>query len=131
MDRYPNDPERHLVDDSDMTQTERNLALESQIQDLETQLAVLRRQLSETELDQWRGRIDDLEVQVHLASLDTRDVLAPMIEDLRNAWLDAREMLSDSATTATDVAGTLRDGLEQAMADIRSAVLEARSRVGD
>ncbi|HTO00444.1 MAG TPA: hypothetical protein VL068_07200 [Microthrixaceae bacterium] len=100
--------------------------LEAQITDLEVQLAEVRRQLSEAELDQWRGRIDDLEVQIHLGSLDARDQLMPLVEDLRNTWLDAREKVTKSASTASDAAETLRAGLEQAMGEIRTAVLQAR-----
>jgi hypothetical protein len=109
-----------------MSDTDRISSLEGQIADLERQLGEMRRQLSEAELDQWRGRIDDLEVQVHLGTLDVRDRLSPLIEDLRNAWLDAREQLSGSTETASDVVTTLRKGLEQAMGEIRAAVLEAR-----
>lgn len=110
-----------------MSDNDRISSLEGQIADLERQLGEMRRQLSEAELDQWRGRIDDLEVQAHLGSLDVRDRLNPLIEDLRNAWLDAREQLSDSTDTASEVVTTLRKGLEQAMGEIRSAVVEARS----
>lgn len=76
-----------------------------------------------------RGRIDDIEVQVHLGSLDLRDQLTPVIEDLRDAWLDASAKVSDSTDTASDVLGTLRTGLESAMDEIRKAVSEARSTV--
>ena len=102
---------------------------EQQISDLEAQLTEVRQQLSEAELDQWRARIDDLEVHVHLGSLETRDLLAPLVEDLRNAWLDAREQTAKSASTASDAAGALRNGLDRAMDEIRTAVLQAKATV--
>lgn len=111
-----------------MDDNDRIAGLEAQLQDLETQLGEVRRQLAQAELDQWRGRIDDLEVQAHLGSLEARDQIDPLIENLRNAWLEARSKLSSQTTTASDVVGTLRDGLEQAMGEIREAVAAARSR---
>ena len=114
-----------------MNETDRTTQLESQITGLEEQLQSLRKQLSEAELDQWRGRIDDLEVQLHLGALDVRERVAPLLEDLRNAWLDARARVSDGTNTASDVATTLGAGLEGAMSEIRTAVLEARSAVAD
>ena len=108
---------------------ERISGLEQQISDLEAQLTEVRQQLSEAELDQWRARIDDLEVHVHLGSLETRDLLAPLVEDLRNAWLDAREQTARSASTASDAAGALRNGLDRAMDEIRTAVLQAKATV--
>lgn len=112
-------------------QQDRTAQLERQIENLEAELSELRRQLAEAELDKWRGRIDDLEVQVHLASLDAQDRLEPLIENLRDTWSNARETLSEGAATAIDVAGTLRAGLDQAMADLRRAVLDARSISSD
>lgn len=110
-----------------MSDTDRIDALETQIEDLETQLGDLRVQLAKAELDQWRARIDDLEVQVHLASMDAGDAAAPLVEELRNKWLEAKAGLVDTASVATDVADSLRKGLEQAMSDIRRALLEAKS----
>lgn len=106
---------------------DRIAGLQGQVTDLEQQLIQMRQQLSRAELDQWRGRIDDLEVQAHLASLDVRDQLRPLIKDLRNVWLDARDQLSGTGDTAADVVDTLRGGLERAMGEIRSAVLDART----
>ena len=99
--------------------------LEARIEKLEAQEAKLRQQLAQAEIDQWEGRIDDLEVQLHLGALEAHDRLAPLVETLRNRWLAAQAQLSDSAGTATDVVDTLRSGLERAMKDVRSAVLDA------
>lgn len=102
-------------------------ALEAQISDLDGQLKDVRHQLARAELDQWRGRIDDLEVQAHLGSLAVKDELDPLIDDLRNRWLDARERVTDGSDTANEVVDALRTGLEQAMAEIRRSVIAARS----
>lgn len=100
--------------------------LEGRIAELEKEQAALQRQLAQAQIDQWEGRIDDLEVQVHLGSLEVQDRLDPLLETLRNRWLDAKEQVNRSSDTAGDVFATLRSGLEQAMSDIRSAVSDAR-----
>ncbi len=108
---------------------ERVDGLEQQIDELKAQLQDLRRQLVEAELDQWRGRIDDLEVQARLGSMSVQDRLMPMVEELRNAWLDARERAGERAETASEVTGRLREGFERAMKELRSAVSDAASTV--
>lgn len=106
--------------------TEAEIArLENRILELETQQQALRQQLAQAQIDQWEGRIDDLEVQLHLGELELSDRLAPLVETLRNRWLDAKEQVGLTSSTATDVVETLRSGLEQAMDDIRTAVLDA------
>lgn len=109
-----------------MTSTEDIAGLERRIQELEEQQEALRRQLAQAEIDQWEGRIDDLEVQMHLGTLELSDKLEPLLDTLRNRWLDAKEQVGQSSSTAGDVIDTLRTGLEQAMRDIRTSILEAK-----
>jgi len=100
--------------------------LEKRIHDLETEQEGLRKQLAQAQIDQWEGRIDDLEVQVHLGTLEASDRIDPLVEALRNRWLDAREQVSRAPSTTGDVLDALRSGLEQAMRDIRTAILDAK-----
>lgn len=100
--------------------------LEARIAELEEEQAALRRQLNQAQIDQWEGRIDDLEVQIHLASLEAQERVDPLLEALRNRWLDAREQLGHGADAAGDAFGALRSGLQQAVRDIRDALDEAR-----
>ncbi len=109
------------------TTDHRITALETQIGELRTQLQDVRRQLSEAELDQWRARIDDLEVQAHLGTLEVKQRLDPVVDDLRNRWLDAREQVSNSTDTASEVIDALRKGLEHAMGEMRRSMVEAKS----
>jgi hypothetical protein len=116
---------RSLIMDEDR----RTAALEERIEELEVQLEDLHHQLRRAELDQWQGRVDDVELQVHLASMDVREQLAPLMEALRNRWLDAREQLEINSETASDAVDALRSGLEQALRDIRDAVMQAKSTI--
>jgi molecular chaperone GrpE (heat shock protein) len=110
-----------------MTDQDRIGGLESQIEDLKAQLADVRRRLIDAEFDQWRGRIDDLELQAKLGSMGVQDRVMPVVEQLRDLWLDARERTGDGAETATEVAGRLREGVESAYRELRSAVSDAAS----
>lgn len=108
-----------------MGEQDRIGGLEQQIEDLKAQLADVRRRLVSAELDQWRGRIDDLELQTRLGSMGVQDRLMPVVEQLRDLWLDARERTGDGVDTASEVTGRLREGLESAFKDLRDAVADA------
>lgn len=106
--------------------TSRIEQLETRIHELSDQLDATRRQLAEAQLDQWKGRIDDLEVQLNLAKLEASDTMSPVLEQLRNRWLDAQQQLTTAAGAAGDVFGSLRSGVESAFDDLRAAVRDAR-----
>lgn len=103
--------------------------LEGRIGELEAQQDALRDQLQRAQLEQWEGRIDDLEVQIHLGTLEIGDRVDPLLETLRNRWLDAKNALNDGASTTGDVLDALRNGLDQAMRDVRTAILDAKDVV--
>lgn len=110
-----------------MSDSDRINRLEGEIERLEDQLKELRNQLANAELDRWRGRLDDLEVQARLGAMEADDKVSPLVEQARNRWLDAKAGLGDAVARAADVSSTLRDGLEQAYSDVRDAIVEARS----
>ena len=111
-----------------MADNDRIAKLEERIAKLSEEQAELRTQLARAQLDQWQGRIEDLEVQLKLGAMETNDRLAPLVEQLRGRWLDARAAVDGAASTASDVVDSLRQGLEQAMKDIREAVLTAKDK---
>lgn len=112
-----------------MTTEDRIAKLEAKIDALQAKQAALHQQLTDAQVEQWRARIDDLEVQIHLGAMEANDRLSPMLEKLRETWLDAKTEIEGRAETATTVAETLRIGLESAYHDLRAAVLQARSKV--
>jgi len=106
--------------------TEEQIAvLDTRIEELEDEVAELRSQVLKAHVEQWRGRIEDLEVQVHLGSMEVAERTAPLVQTLQDRWLDAQARMSDSPQTASAVFDALRSGLEQAMSDVRSAVIDA------
>jgi hypothetical protein len=114
-----------------MTENERVKKLEVQIADLEKKQSELFTQLAEARLDQWKGRLEDLEVQVHLGAMETNDRVAALMQKARDRWDDARRQLSGATTAATEVIDTVRGGFENAIDDVRRALLDARKQVAD
>jgi chromosome segregation ATPase len=109
----------------------RMAALEARIAELQEQLAQTRQQLTDAQLDQWKGRIDELEVQMSLGRMEAQEQLEPMVEQLRNRWLDAQSQLRTAGTAAGDVFTALRAGLEQTMEQVREGARTARGRIND
>jgi hypothetical protein len=103
--------------------------MEDRIGGLERELDRMRQELSQARLEQWEGRIDDLEVQAHLGSMEINQRLEPIIETLRNRWLDAKEQLDNASSTANDVFTILRKGFEQSLRDLKDAVSNAKTTV--
>ena len=109
-----------------ITSDERIAKLEAHIDKLETEQRKLRERLTQAQIEQWQGRIEDIEVQSHLASLEAQDRLGPLRDDLRNQWLDVKTQLGHSKDTASDVIDTLRESVEAAIKALRDAVLDTR-----
>jgi gas vesicle protein len=103
--------------------------LEEQISDLHAQQVELRKQLAKAQLDQWQGRFEELEVQMHLGAREASDKANALMEQLRDKWADARRQMEESISTASSVADTVRTGLEQAYTDLRKALLESMGQI--
>jgi predicted nuclease with TOPRIM domain len=112
-----------------MNTEERVTQLEDQFRKVQDQLAELRKQLAKAELDQWQGRVEDLEVQMHLGAVEATDKATAQMHKLRDRWADARRQLEESARTASSVADTVRTGLEKAFDDLCRALLESKSKL--
>ncbi|HEX6419336.1 MAG TPA: hypothetical protein VFZ77_12620 [Acidimicrobiales bacterium] len=111
-----------------MADTDRIAKLEKQIERIEAKQAELYEQLAEARLDQWKGRLEDLEVQIRLGAMDTNDRVSALVQRTRDRWTDAKTQLSGAKATAVDVVETVRGGLETALSDLRKAVVDARKQ---
>lgn len=112
-----------------MTNEDRITGLEGHIRKLQAEQAELRKQLAKAQLDQWRGRIEDLEVQMHLGAMEASDQLTALMHQLRDKWADARRQFEENVSTASGVADAVRTGLENAFDDLRKALLEAKDKL--
>ena len=112
-----------------MTTEERIAQLEAQIDELHAKQAELHKQFAKAQIDQWQGRIEDLELQMHAGAAEANDKLTAMMDQLRSRWADARRQFEDAASTASSVADTVRTGLENAVNEVRKALLESKSKL--
>ena len=80
-------------------------------------------------LDQWKGRIDELKVQVDLAKLDVRGQAQKQVEIAQNACLAAYSKLRDAGRDATESGQALRQGVEKLLQDVKKAFEAAQAVV--
>ena len=112
-----------------MNTEERIAALEARLDQINDAQAEVARKLVKAEIEQWQGRVDDLEVQMHLGTMEATDRLNPMMDELRTTWSLARRQLEDAATLGTETAETLRTGVRNAYQDLRQAILTSSRKV--
>jgi len=108
-----------------MSEAERITKLEERLGELEDEQQAVRSQLLDAQIELWEGRLDDLGVQLHLLSMEARDRLQPVIDQLQSKLADARSTADKRSGTASDVVAELRSGLQSAVDDVRSAVRDA------
>jgi hypothetical protein len=103
--------------------------LKARIDELEQQQDDLRESLARAQLEQWEGRLEDLELQAQLGGMELRDRIEPVLERGRGQLADARRTLESGTTTASEAAAAVRKGIEQAWSDLRAAFSDARDIV--
>ena len=112
-----------------MSRTQTIADLEAHIEALETEEEQLREELARTQMEQWEGHLDDLEVQVHLGAMEVRDRLDPIVARVRGQLAEARSRMETGGETAADAASAIRSGIEAAWKDMRHALAEAQKIV--
>jgi hypothetical protein len=113
-----------------MDSEERIGRLEQQIDRLQAKQEELYKQLAQAQRDQWQGRIDELELQVHLGAMEANDRVRALMDQLSTRWEQARGQFDTTSSTAVGVKDTLVSGLERAVRDVRDALLESRRKIG-
>jgi ElaB/YqjD/DUF883 family membrane-anchored ribosome-binding protein len=80
-------------------------------------------------LDEWRGKIDELLVQVDLASKDVSEDVRSRATAAENAYLAAKNKLREIPKDAGSNLGSLRSGVEKLLDDLRQAYQSAEAAV--
>ena len=80
-------------------------------------------------LEEWRGKIDELLVQVDLASKDISEDVRSRATAAENAYLAAKNKLSEIPKDAGSNLGSLRTGVEKLLDDLRQAYQSAEAAV--
>jgi chromosome segregation ATPase len=112
-----------------MSTEDRIKALESQIEELRAKQTDLNKQLAQAEIDRWKGRIEDLEVQMHLGAMETNDRLKALLEQVQHRWAEAKSQLESSTSAAAEGADAVRTSLQTAFKDIRQALLDTKNKI--
>lgn len=112
-----------------MDNNDRIATLEQQINELSTKQDVLIHQLAQAQRDQWQSRIEDLEVQFHLGAMEANDRATTLLAELRRKWSEVRVQVDGASSTASGVGETMRNGLENAVRDLRQALLDSKARI--
>jgi O-succinylbenzoate synthase len=103
--------------------------LEARVKALEEQMSSLRTEMVEGQLEEWKARIDQLEVQAHLGQMEARGEIEPLLELMRNRLLDARQQLDRVGGAAGDAVASVSDGVKSALDDLRKALADAADRL--
>lgn len=111
-----------------MADNDRIAKLEAQIDGLEARMSELYEQLAEARLDQWKSRLEDLEVQLHLGAMDTNERINALVQRARDRWEEAKARLTGATAAASDVFESVRAGIESALNDLRQALVDAREQ---
>jgi hypothetical protein len=80
-------------------------------------------------LDRWRARIDELTVQMDLATLDVREDVSKRLEVTENIYLAIRSRLSDARHDAGQNVATMRQSVAELLTDLRRAYDDAEAVV--
>lgn len=103
--------------------------LQAQIDVLRAKQAELNKQLVQAEIERWQGRIDDIELQIHLGAMETNDRLRELFDQLRHTWTDAKAQFESTSSAAGEGVDQVRSGLQAAYKDIRQALLDAKNKI--
>ncbi len=112
-----------------MTTEERIATLEARLDTLQEAHSTVSEQLAQAHLDQWQGRIDDLELQVHLGAADATDRITALTAELDERWGKVRQHASIAGSTTSEVTETMRLGLASAYKEVRDALIESRKQL--
>jgi hypothetical protein len=112
-----------------MTTQDRIQALEDQMARLKAEQDVLRDQLFQAETDRWQERIDDLELQVHLARMETNEKVNGLLQQLQHRWAAGKAQMERRSAAANDAAEAVRASLRTAFTDIRKALIETTHKI--
>jgi membrane protein involved in colicin uptake len=112
-----------------MSTEDRIKTLQAQIEVLQAKQAELNKQLVQAEIERWQGRIDDIELQMHLGAMETNDRLRELLDQLRRRWMDAKAQIEGTTSAAGETADQVRASLQTAYKDIRQALLDTKNKI--
>ena len=104
-------------------------ATRERIDALQAEIVGLRMELARTRIEQWAGRLDDLELQYHLGRMEADERLAATLADVRHRIAKARARVENRGEAAEEAVEAVTSGVEHAFDDLRQAMVRARDAV--
>jgi hypothetical protein len=80
-------------------------------------------------LDEWRGRLDELRLQLDLAAMDVRDHVREQLDVAENAYLAAKTGLGDARDDTATSLHEVRLSVDQLLNDLERAYEAAEAVV--
>ena len=109
--------------------TEDQAATRERIDALQAEIVGLRMELARTRIEQWAGRLDDLELQFHLGRMEADERLSAALADVRHRIATARARAESRGEAAEEAVEAVTSGVEHAFDDLRQAMVRARDAV--
>lgn len=103
--------------------------LKDQVAELREELSDLNRRFLDEQLEAWGARLDELDIQLHLARMDARDDLRPLVERLQERLGSARADAGQLTGSASDAMKAARDAVQNAVTDLRSGMQEVLEKL--
>lgn len=104
-------------------------ATRERIDALQAEIVGLRMELARTRIEQWAGRLDDLELQYHLGRMEADERLSAALADVRHRIAKARARAENRGEAAEEAVEAVTSGVERAFDDLRQAMVRARDAV--
>lgn len=104
-------------------------ATRERIDALQAEIVGLRMELARTRIEQWAGRLDDLELQYHLGRMEADERLSAALADVRHRIAKARARAESRGEAAEEAVEAVTSGVEHAFDDLRQAMVRARDAV--
>jgi hypothetical protein len=104
-------------------------ATRERIDALQAEIVGLRMELARTRIEQWAGRLDDLELQYHLGRMEADERLSAALADVRHRIAKARARAENRGEAAEEAVEAVTSGVEHAFDDLRQAMVRARDAV--
>lgn len=121
--------ERHDRTRKDAGTAKDETAVRERIEELQAEIIGLRVELARTRIEQWAGRLDDLELQYHLGRMEADERRGTALADVRHRIARARQRAESRGEAAEEAVEAVTSGVEHAFADLREAMVRARDAV--
>ena len=100
--------------------------LQARIDQLEQRIDELEKTSVDAHLEEWKAKIDNLQLQASLAKMDGKDEVKSSIDRLNDTWNGVRDRLEKIAGDGRRATDSIANGLRSAGSEIKDSFDQAR-----